>query len=503
MGKLRVRNLIVLLFVAAIPVIAQEGFKSVESRVVEHTLRNGLKFIILPRHEAPVVSFVTYADVGSVDETWGSTGLAHLFEHMAFKGTNTIGTKDYKKEKVALKKLDQAYLRLREEQRKGDKADSTKSKQLEKGFAAAQEEASKYVVSNEFGTAVEQAGGTGLNASTSWDATNYYFNLPSNKVELWFSLESERFLNPVIRDFYKERDVVMEERRRSIESQPIGKLIEEFLSVAYKAHPYGVSVVGHMSDLQAMTRAQAERFFKSHYVPSNLTIAAVGDVEPKEMIRLAEVYFGRIPAAPKPDPLTTVEPPQRGERRVFLEEQSQRVMLLGYHKGSILHKDDAVFDAITDLMSQGRISRLYRSLVRDKKIATFAGGFSGIPGQKYPGLFLFFAFPSPGHTNEECENAIDSEIVRLKTELVDEATLKAVKTRARANLIRQLNSNQGLALQFTFYQAVTGEWRTLFKQLDAIDAVTAQDIKRVANEYFEKNNRTVAYLEPLKEVKKP
>ncbi len=503
MGMHKLKNLLLLILVTSAPLLAQEGFKSVQDRIVEHTLKNGLKFIILPRHEAPVVSFVTYADVGSTNETWGSTGLAHLFEHMAFKGTNTIGTKDYKKEKAALEKLDQAYFRLREEQRKGEKSDTSKLKQFEKDFNAAQEEASKYVVNNEFGTIIEQAGGVGLNATTSTDATRYFFSLPSNKVELWFALESERFLNPVTRDFYKERDVVMEERRRSVESQPIGKLIEEFLSVAYKAHPYGVSVVGHMSDLQTMTRAQAERFFKTQYVPSNLTVAVVGDVEPKDIIRLADTYFGRIPAGSKPEPLTTVEPPQKGERRAVIEEQSQRVMILGYHKGNINDKENAVFNAITDLLSQGRTSRLYRSLVRDKKIATQAGGFSGFPGQKYPGLFLFFAFPSPGHTNEECEKAIDSEIVRLKTELVDDAALKAVKARARAGLIRQLNSNQGLALQLTFYQAVTGDWRALFKQLDAIEAVTAQDIKRVTNDYFVKTNRSAAYLEPVKEVKKP
>lgn len=155
-----------------------------------------------------------------------------------------------------------------------------------------------------------------------------------------------------------------------------------------------------------------------------------------------------------------------------------------------------MFDAISDVLSSGRTSRLYRSLVRDKKLATIAGGFSGFPGEKYPNLFLFFAFPAPGHTNDECEKAIGEEIERLKSELVDEETLKKVKTRARANLIRQLNSNEGMAFQLTTYEALTGSWRNLFKQLDEINAVTAEDIKRVANEYFAWKNRTVGMIEP-------
>jgi predicted Zn-dependent peptidase len=253
-----------------------------------------------------------------------------------------------------------------------------------------------------------------------------------------------------------------------------------------------------MSDLQGITRDEALAFFKKYYVPSNIVIAIVGDVDPKETIRLAELYFGRLPAGPPPPDVRTVEPEQRSERSVVLHEQSQRILLLGYKKGSARHPDAAVYDAIQDLMSSGRTSRLYKSLVRDKKIAIQSAGFSGFPGQKYPNLFAFFAVPAQGKTNEECLSAINDEIEKLKKEPVSDEDLKAVKTRARADLIRSLADNAGMAGQLTLYQEITGDWRNLFKQLDQINAVTANDIKRVANEVFVNANRTVGTIEPVK-----
>jgi predicted Zn-dependent peptidase len=475
---------------------AQEKFHDIQSRVTEFTLTNGMKFLALERHQAPVASFHTYADVGSVQETWGITGLAHVFEHMAFKGTRTIGTKDFTQESKALEKVDQAFEALRNEQRNG-KADAQKLKQLEADFKQAQEEAGKAVVSNEFGDAIEKAGGRGLNATTSSDRTVYYFSLPSNASELWFYLESERFLDPVLREFYKECNVVMEERRMGIESNPIGKLIEEFLAIAYKAHPYGTHTLGHMSDLQSLTRADAEAFFKKHYLAHSLIAAIVGDIEPQQVRQWAETYFGRLPAGTEPEPFRTVEPAQEGERRVTLRLQSQRVILTGYHKPDINHPDNAVYDAIGSLLSEGRSSRLYRSLVRDKKIATNAGGFPGFPGQKYPGLFVFYAFTAPGHTNDEIEKALDEEINRLKNETVSKEELDGVKRRARANLIRQLDDNSGMAAALAAYQGLTGDWRNLFKQLDQIEAVTAADIKRVTTGTFAPGNRTVGVIEPI------
>jgi predicted Zn-dependent peptidase len=465
-----------------------------EERMTEFVLDNGLKFLVLERREAPVVSFHIYADVGAVDEVKGITGLAHLFEHMAFKGTKTIGTKNYKAERNAMAKMDEAFEAIKAERRKGDEADEARLQKLQEQLEQARKEAQEYIVHDEYEEAYTREGSAGFNAYTSQDATQYIVSLPSNKVELWTSLESDRFANAVLREFYKERDVVTEERRLRTESQPIGRLLEEFLAIAYKAHPYGEPIVGHMSDIRTITRAEAEAFFKKHYGPSNLTIAIVGDVDPAHIKKLAKTYFGRIPSGPKPEPVETVEPAQRGERRVVVEDPSQPFVLIGYHKPGINHPDNAVYDAIGDIVGIGRTSRLHKSLVKEKKIAVAASGFQGLPGNKYPGLFLFYAVPAKGHTNEECEQAINDEIERLRTELVSPQELEKAKTRSRASLIRQLDSNSGLAAQLTFYEVVTGDWRNLFEQLDKIEQVTAEDIQRVAKECFATKNRSVGII---------
>jgi len=492
----------------ALPLQAQD-LAQFEKRMTEFTLDNGLKFLVLERHPrlrgdrlapaeagAPVVSFHTYADVGAVDEVKGITGLAHLFEHMAFKGTKTIGTKDYRAEAKAMAKEDEVFEAIVAERQKGDKADKTRLEQLQTQLEQAQQESQKYIVHDEYEEILTRAGGEGFNAYTSEDATQYIVSLPSNKGELWMLLESDRFRNPVLREFFKEKEVVMEERRMS-ENNPQFRLIEEFQAIAYKAHPYSEPVVGHMSDIQALTRAKAEAFFKKHYSPSSLTIAIVGDVNPTQIKMLAEKYFSSIPSGPKPEPVVTVEPPQRGERRVTVEDPAQPFIAIGYHKPSINHPDDAVFDALTDIMSAGRTSRLYKTLVRDKKIAVAAAGFQGYPGTKYPGLFLFYAVPAKGHTNKECEEAIYAEIERLKTELVTPEELQKAKTRSRADLIRSLDSNSDLAAQLTFYEVVRGDWRDFFVQLDRIDKVAAEDIQRVAKEYFTSKNQTVGVIETV------
>jgi len=492
---------VALLFCAVTAVLPKQAIaqdlEQFEKRMTEFTLDNGLKFLVLERHEAPVVSFHTYADVGAVDEVRGITGLAHLFEHMAFKGTKTIGTKDYKAEAKVMAEIDEAFLALKAEQRKGDRADKARLEQLQKRMKEAQEKARQYLVHDEYEEVFSREGSAGFNAYTSQDATQYIVSLPSNKVELWMMMESDRFANPVLREFYKEKDVVMEERRLGVESQPVGRLLEEFMGIAYKAHPYGDQVVGHMSDLETMTRAEAKAFFEKYYSPSNLTIAIVGDVNPEQIQKLAEKYFRRIPSGAKPDPVETVEPPQLGQRRVVVEDPAQPFVLIGYHKPDIHHPDDAVFDALTDIVGMGRTSRLYKSLVKEKKIAVYASGFQGMPGNKYPSLFLFYAVPARGHTNEESEEAIDLEIEKLKNELVTPEELAKAKTRARAGLIRQLASNSGLAAQLTFYQVVTGDWRNLFRQLEKIDKVTADDIQRVAKEYFTTKNRTVGIIKTM------
>ena len=487
---------LLLLFSAALLASGQSAFRDFQSHVTEFTLANGWNFIVVERHQAPVTSFYTYADAGSAQEVKGITGLAHMFEHMAFKGTSKIGAKNYLEERNALQRVDQAFQALRAERSKPGGGDKAALKKLEADFKAAEEGAGKFAASSEYSQIIERAGGRGLNASTASDRTDYFFSLPSNSLELWFYLESERFLDPVLREFYKEAGVVREERRMRTESNPIGGLIEEFLASAYKAHPYGEPTVGHMTDLEAFTRPEAEAFFQKYYGPSNLTSVVSGDVDARQVRVLAEKYMGRIPPRPKPEPIRTVEPPQKAERRVIVRAQAQRFVLIGYHKPSINDPDYAVYEAISSVLSEGRSSRLHESLVTKKKIAVQAAGFGGFPGLKYPNLFLFFALPAPGKTNEDLEKEMMGEINRIKTEAVTKDELDGVKNRARAGLLRLLASNIGVGQELAQWQALTGDWRNLLRHLDRINAVTPQDIQRVAKATFVDSNRTVGFLEP-------
>jgi predicted Zn-dependent peptidase len=480
-----------------------QDLASFEKKVAFKVLDNGLTLIVLERPEAPVFSFYTHVDVGADREVPGITGLAHMFEHMAFKGTDVIGTTDYAAEKAALQKVEQAYAAYDAERRKAVGRDEKRVAELEKAWKAAIEQADGFVVQNAFGEIVDREGGVGLNASTSSDETDYFYSFPSNRLELWAYLESERFLKPVMREFYKERDVVMEERRMRTDSQPTGRLIEQFLAAAFTAHSYGRPVVGWPSDLRSFSATDALAFYERYYVPANIVLAVVGDVKTAEVLPLVEKYFGRLPKRPRPEPLRTEEPPQRGERQVVLKDPAQPFYIEGYHRPSGNHPDDPVLSVAAALLSSGRTSRLYRSLVRDQKIAAAAQAAAALPGDKYPGLFAFFAVPTPGHTPQESQAAIRAEIERLKTEDVGDEELRMIKTRAKANLIRRLGDNQGLAVQLGAYQARYGDWRELFREVDRIDKVSKEDIRRVANATFVESNRTVGIMESTRMATAP
>lgn len=495
--KQAVVRILVFLFLLSAFAAAQD-VASFEKRTMVKVLPNGLRVVILERPEAPVFSFFTHVDTGSVQDPMGRTGLAHMFEHMAFKGTDKIGTTDYPAEKDALAKVEVAYAAYIAERDKRIGRDENKLKELEKTWKDDVAAAQKYVKPNEFGEIVEREGGEGMNANTSDDETNYFYSFPSNRLELWAYLESERFLHPVMREFYKERDVVIEERRMRVDSNPVGRLLEQFITAAFQAHPYQRPTVGWMSDLNTFSATDAQRFFDHFYVPSNMVISVVGDVKAADAIPVIEKYFGRLPTRSMPDERTTTEPSQNSERRVVLRGAAQPFYLEGYHRPDYRNPDDAVYDAITDLMSNGRTSRLYRALVRDKKIAAFAAGFSGLPGSKYPHLFSFYAIPLPGHSTQELADAIHAEIERVKKEDISDEELQMIKTRAKADLIRGLGENQGLAQQLAIYQSRYGDWRELFRSVDRIDKVTKADIRRVANATFTENNRTVGINETLK-----
>ena len=482
------------LTIGALSLSAQD-MASFEKRTTVKVLPNGLTLVLCERPEAPVFSFYTEVNAGSADDPGGQSGLAHMFEHMAFKGTDEIGTTNYPAEKVALAKVEIAYADYDAEYRKRVGQDPARLAQLKKVFEDARAEAQKYVVPNAFPQLAEQNGAEGLNASTAEDTTQYFWSMPSNRLELWAFMESGRIGRPVEREFYKERDVVQEERRMRIDSSPTGRLVEQMLATAYVAHPYGRSGVGWESEISQVSATEAEAFHAKYYVPSNIVIAVVGDVKAANAMPMLEKYFGAIPAGPKPEPMTTIEPPQFAEKSVVIKEATQPFYLEGYHRGDYRDPDDAVYDAITDIFSNGRTARLYKSLVEDKQIAAVAQGFSGFPGDKYPGLFAFYAVPLPGHSDDEMQTAIHKELDRLKSEDVSDTELERYKTRAKADKLRGLADNMGLAEQLADYQTKFGDWREMFREIAKIDAVNKVDIKRVANKTFVASNRTTARIE--------
>ncbi|MFQ5962829.1 MAG: M16 family metallopeptidase [Candidatus Scalinduaceae bacterium] len=459
--------------------------------VKEHVLKNGLKILMLEKHDVPTVSLRVVYKVGSVNEHPGITGASHLFEHMMFKGTKIFGIKDFESERPLLGKEDELIAKIETEKARGDDIDKEKVEFLEKELREVWKKQKELIVKDEMWSIYLKNGATGLNASTGSDATYYYCNLPANKLELWAFMESDRMRNLILREFYSERDVVMEERRLRTENSPFGLLIEQLNAATYTAHPYGWPVIGWMSDLQNIKKEEVAKYFKQYYSPNNAVIIAVGDINPGKVIELVEKYFGDIPRQPPSPKVTTVEPKQIGERRVYVEYDANPVLSIAYHKPAVGHPDQYVFDVIEAILSSGRTSRLYKSLIEDKRIAVMARAYGG--PSKYADAFIFFCTPRNPHTVEEVEEAIYEELEKLKMTAVTEHELQKIKNQIEANFIRSLDSSTGLASIIASYEAIYG-WRYINTLVEKTIAVTPEDIMRVAKEYFTKTNRTVAIL---------
>lgn len=477
---------------------------ALKDRVVEHTLKNGLKLLLVERHHAPVVSINVTFGVGGINELTGQTGVAHLYEHMAFKGTRRLGTKDFEKERPLLDQLDALNTELEQARRavsakveRGEQPDAQAKAavaDLERRFAELQAKAGEYVVENEIPLLYQRHGGVGMNATTGKDVTRYIVSLPANRLPLWAAIESDRMANAVMREFYKERSVVMEERRMRTDDSPAGLLYEALGAAAFQAHPYHFPTIGWGADIQGLTPAVTERFFKSYYSPNNAVIAMVGDINPAEVIKLVESSFGAIPSATVPPPVFTDEPPQRGERRVEVAFDAEPILVIGYRKPGIGHPDDFAFDVIESILTDGVTSRLHERLVRDRKVAVSVDADTSFPGARTPNLFVISAVPRAPHTAQEVEAEIYRELERMQVEPVTTKELEKVVNTLDAGLTRSLRSSSGLAGSLAYYETVFGDWRYLITGRDRIAAVTPADVQRVATQYFTKHNRTVATL---------
>jgi predicted Zn-dependent peptidase len=464
------------------------------SRVLSYTLKNRLKILMVERHLSPTVSFYIRHRVGAVDEVDGRTGTAHLLEHMLFKGTRTIGAKNYHEEEKILKLIARTGKELDLEKMKGENASKSRVQTLSERMEILEKQHKKLFVENEIDRLYVENGGDNVNASTGQDLTTYNVSLPSNKIELWARIEADRMTEPVFREFYSERNVVMEERKMRIESEPNGQLYEQFLATAFIAHPYRRPILGWPSDMRFLSLEYTEVFFKRYHAPNNTVIAVVGDIDPAKTLAIIKKYFGAIPSRHIELSPITEEPPQKGERRTDIVSDANPQMIIGYHKPALPHFDDYVFDVIECILSKGRTSRFHRVLVTEKALAESVHAVNGVPGAKYDNLFAIFAKPRHPYTNATIEQAIYQEIEKLKIEPVTKRELQKAKNQINADFIRSLNSNIELANVLSYFEAITGSYQYITDHVKVIDQVTSEDIMRVVKKYLTPDNRTVVKL---------
>ncbi|MCX8081991.1 MAG: insulinase family protein [bacterium] len=500
------------------------SFSDYENRISEYTLSNGMRFILLEDHTAPVVSFVVCVDTGSVDEKEGETGISHIIEHLAFNGTEKVGTKNWKKEKRLLEEMDRLYEKILtlssstvssphmrgEELGGGGKHDKCltltrtlspqgrgkeeeRIKILQEKFNKLKEKASALGEPNEFGKILDKHGAEGPNAYTSTDITVYWVDLPSNKVELWALLESDRLFNPVFRSFYEELDIVKEERMMRTENSPWGKLMEEFHKTAFTVHPYRNPVIGYREDLERMTREKVRNFYKRHYVPSNITVVIAGDIEKGEIISLVEKYFGKIPSGKKPERDIPSEPPLEGIRRITVNMDSEPIFITAFQIPDVNHPDIYTLDVLAEILGGGRTSRLYKRLVKEEKIAVSVGVWCR--SSKYPSLFYIWAIPAKGRTNSEVENVILEEMEKIKKEGITEKELEGAKARLSMEVLTELKHRRGLAEELGHYYVLTGDWRNLFRYIENTEKVSSDDINRAMERYIDTERRVVGTVE--------
>jgi len=470
--------------------------------VQEFTLPNGMRWLLFERHDSPTVVGGWVAHVGSVNEREGITGISHLFEHMMFKGTRVIGTKDIdadlriidEQEKVRAEMREEMKV-MRERQRKGEIDDvakpenqTPKYRELDKKFDELVQKQRAIQIKDHLSQIYTKNGAEGLNAGTSEDWTIYMVRLPANRIELWSWLESDRLMNPVFREFYSERDVVYEERRMRTESTPLGKYDEAFNALFWEASPYKWPVVGWPSDVSSITKAQADAYFGTYYAPNNLTGVLVGDFSAATVRPLLEKYFGRVPHGKTEVPeVVTSEPAQIGEKRFNAEAETSPTVRVWYHAVPFIHKDRTVVDLVTDVLS-GRTGRLYKGLVTGRQVANDAS--ASVDLKKYDGLIQVESTVKDGKDPAAVEQAIYEELEKLKTEPVPADELQKIKNQAKANAYRRLSSPFSIAIQLMIYDGF-GDWRYINTYAEEVDRVTAADIQRTAKEYFTKENRTV------------
>ena len=461
-------------------------------KVVVKKLSNGITLIMIDRGHAPTLAFDISVRVGSSDESYSTIGAAHLLEHMMFKGTKKIGTTDYKAERVLLRRIEVL----------GETIDRLailnpanpllpeKREQLR----ALEREASQYVISSHYDKIYTENGGVGFNASTSRDRTGYIIELPSDKLELWAELESDRFMNPVFREFYTERDNVFQERLMRVDTSGIGTLFEQFIAEAFMIHPYRHPILGWKSNINSLSLGEIRKFFRQHYIPSKMTITIVGKQDVNKTYEIVKKYFEQIPSRPEPRGIALREVEPRGSKRFTLRFESNPYIMIGWRKPAFPHRDDVALSIAADLLSQGKSSRLYRTLVVEQKIATSISAWSGTPGSRYDNLFIVYGTPAAGHTVEELEAEIYKQIEAFKSDISNDEMNK-VRNNIESRTIFALGANKSVANILSHYQTTFGDWNYLLTAERMLRSITPQDVKDVVSKYLARENAIVGILE--------
>jgi len=485
--------------------------------VKEHVLSNGMKLLLIPKPGVPRVVCHIYFKVGSINERPGITGLAHIHEHMMFKGTKTVGVSDFAKDQAIDQQIDAVMDKIyREKYWRRDGGDKAKLAQWQKEFDDLVKAEKAYIVKDELDNLYANNGGTGVNASTGGENTGYYVTMPSNKVELQMFIESDRMMNAYFREFYSEKDVIMEERRLS-ENRPGFFFSEQVNAAFYAASGYHWDTVGWMDDLQKVTKADLIEFHNKYYVPNNAVAIYVGDFDPQALAVMAEKYFGRIPRGPDIEPLRTAEPPQYGEKRMYAESTAPTSLQMMFHAVPAGHPDAAPLQVLASILGGGGggmrggfgpddgeigqrggpgfggggTGRLNKILVQEKQLAVSVSASSR--AQWYVGAFQFSATPRQDKnvTPEDLEKEIWLEIEKVKKDGVTPDELQKAKNRFEAQFIRSLSSSTGLAGSIGRAELNRG-WRSIMTDLEDLKKVTSDDIKRVSAKIFVKDNSLTA-----------
>jgi predicted Zn-dependent peptidase len=480
------------------PAVAQEP----QLDVREHTLANGMRVLIVPRRGAPTFSAHLRFNVGSVHESPGRTGLAHFLEHLMFKGTRWIGTRDPDAEIAFLDASERLRERVAAERARPGGGDAQQIAQWEDRIGALEAQAKGYVVKNEWWEIYRRNGGVRLNASTGRDSTQYFVSLPKNRLVLWARVEADRMRDPVFREFYSERDVVLEERRQRVETRPEGKLYETLFGTAFACLPYRHPIIGYEPDIRGLTRAAAAEFFRVHYAPNNAVLVLVGDLEPEETLRIVREHFETIPRQEAALPVRRdceAEPP--GERREAVPFPAQPRTVIAYRTPPYGHPDRPGLGVLAMILGDGRTSRLNQRIVEGDRTAFRAS--AGHFAMQHAGLFVVEGSPRAPNTSEELERALLREVDRLAAEPVSEEELERVRAQLDGAAIRTMQADGALASLLAVAQAQAGDWRYFLEARRRAKATTAADLQRLARQYLSATNRTVATLVPTGEAPRP